>query len=194
MKFKDKEISLRQRALGYLSRREHSRFELTHKLIHKGISETEINLLLDEFEHKGWLSDTRFAESWLRYRSQRGFGPQRIQQELKGKGVDDATIMQALETADIDWQALCYETWQKKFNTAKLSPKMFIISEADTTVADINTDDEHDVADKNNLDKNLLKTNRTNYQASMQRQKKVYQYLTYRGFSSDMIHDLLASL
>ena len=56
---------LRERALRLLARREHSRAELARKLEAAGFAREEIALLLDAFEAKNWLSDQRFAESYV---------------------------------------------------------------------------------------------------------------------------------
>ncbi|OZA42250.1 MAG: recombination regulator RecX, partial [Hydrogenophilales bacterium 17-61-76] len=56
---------LRERALGLLARREHSRVELTRKLEQAGFDAADIRTLLDGFEAKKWLSDQRFAESYV---------------------------------------------------------------------------------------------------------------------------------
>ena len=56
---------LQERALRLLARREHSRAELSHKLGQAGFAADDITPLLDEFEEKNWLSDRRFAESYV---------------------------------------------------------------------------------------------------------------------------------
>ena len=100
--------------MNLLARREHSVAELVTKLsadfeyddIIAGISKlTEANLQ----------SDQRFAENYLRYRSQRGFGYQKIRQELKERGVDAELISEALAESDIDWFALAAGVRCKRF-------------------------------------------------------------------------------
>ena len=64
-------LSLKARALGYLSRREHSRAELRRKLAPHAESADEVEALLDWLEGENWLSNTRFAESVVHRRASR---------------------------------------------------------------------------------------------------------------------------
>lgn len=77
--------SLRERALGYLARREHSRAELARKLSPHGEAD-EIAALLDALERERLLSDARFAAS-LRQSRQGRHGSLRLRHELQQKGV-----------------------------------------------------------------------------------------------------------
>jgi len=96
-----------------LARREHSQRELTKKLAGKGFEEADIELLLKEFVQLGWQSDQRFAESYGRSRLYKGFGPTRIQYELKERGVD--TNINNVFDEQPDWQALLCELNAKKY-------------------------------------------------------------------------------
>src|SRR5512139_848179 len=82
---------LRERALRLLARREHSRFELARKLAQAGFDETDIAALLDELENKSWLSDRRFAESWIADHRAKA-GSVKLAYELRQRGVSDAII------------------------------------------------------------------------------------------------------
>ncbi len=108
-------ISLRQRALNYLSRREHSRLELARKLatfIEEGddTGEEQIAAVLDDFQKRGWLSDARFAEQVVHAKTGR-YGSFRVAHELREKGVDEGLAEQAvskLADADLDnARAIC---------------------------------------------------------------------------------------
>jgi regulatory protein len=108
-------ISLRQRALDYLSRREHSRQELARKLagfIEEGddTGEEQIAVVLDDFQRRGWLSDERFAEQVVHARSGR-YGSLRVAHELREKGVNETLAEKAVsELADADFtnaRAIC---------------------------------------------------------------------------------------
>src|SRR5690242_21447640 len=61
-------LTLRQRALAALARRDHSRAELARKLGRGAEDSAALEALLDEFEANGWLSDERFASSAARQR------------------------------------------------------------------------------------------------------------------------------
>ena len=95
--------SLRQRAMNFLARREHSVKELTTKLIKAEFEVDDIANVIDRLTKQDLQSDQRFAENYLRYRSQKGFGSQRIRQELKQRGVADSIINDIFIEANIDW-------------------------------------------------------------------------------------------
>jgi regulatory protein len=86
---KFKSPSLKARALRLLSLREYSRKDLGSKLSEyasqidaaEGDNTLTIESILDDFEQRGWLSDTRFAEALVRRRSER-YGMRKIQGEL----------------------------------------------------------------------------------------------------------------
>ena len=59
-------VSLRERALRILVRREYSRLELRRRLLEHAASEEELDALLDTLEQKKQLSDQRYAESRAR--------------------------------------------------------------------------------------------------------------------------------
>ena len=118
-------------ALGYvmnlLSRREYSEFELRCKMQEKAFTEEEIEQAIAHCQQKNWQNDQRFTESYLHSRSQRGYGLQRIKQELRQlKGVESATIDMVLSQCDIDWSALALNLLHKKFPNymEKQPPKM----------------------------------------------------------------------
>jgi len=111
--------SLYERAIGYLARREHSATELKTKLLKAGFIEQEISELLVKLADANLQSDARFAESFLRYRANRGYGSQRIRQELTQRGVDSEIIADAFQQADVDWFALAVEVRCKRFGEDK---------------------------------------------------------------------------
>lgn len=69
--------------VGLLARREYSEFELRCKMQEKGFSEQEIDDTLAFCQQKNWQNDRRFAENYLTFRAQRGYGFARIKQELQ---------------------------------------------------------------------------------------------------------------
>lgn len=85
------QLSLKGRALRYLSMREHSRSELALKLGRYAQETDDISALLDTLESLNFLSTARFSESLVNRRQAR-FGNQRILAELKSHGVDREQI------------------------------------------------------------------------------------------------------
>jgi len=113
--------SLRDRALGLLARREHSRLELTRKLIRAGFPADEIAPVLDEFETRNWLSGRRFAESYVADHRAR-YGAIKLAYELRLRGIDDSiieTVMSANRDTELE-RAL--EIWRKKFGSPPATP------------------------------------------------------------------------
>jgi regulatory protein len=97
-----------------LARREYSRLELERKLASCTESIEEIAELLDDFERRGWLSESRVVEQVLASRRRR-FGAQRIAHELRGKGLSDAAIAGAqlqLQESELE---TARAVWTKKF-------------------------------------------------------------------------------
>jgi len=107
--------SLTARAVNLKARREHSQTELRTKLLKAEFDINEINDVLDKLAAKDIQSDTRFAENYIRYRAQRGYGSQKINLELKERGVDKQTIVNAIEEAEIDWFDLAISARRKRF-------------------------------------------------------------------------------
>jgi len=107
--------SITARAVNLLSRREHSKAELRTKLLKAAFELDEINDTIDKLAAADIQSDDRFAENYLRYRSQRGFGSQKIRLELKERGVHSDIINTAFEQAEIDWFELAVTVRNKRF-------------------------------------------------------------------------------
>jgi len=111
-------VVIHQQALRILALREHSRYELQNKLIKKGWNKSQIEPVLDELSQDGLQSDTRFIESYIRYRRQAGYGPRRIAMELAERGIKETPPDLENENQE-EWLALLNQAWQKKFNNQK---------------------------------------------------------------------------
>ena len=107
-------------AIQYLARREHSRAELQKKLQAKQIAPEEIDAVLDRLKKDNLQSDNRFTDAYVRYRKQAGFGPNRIAQELKARGVSQALIANHLKNHN-DWYDNMIVVCQKYFSETKKS-------------------------------------------------------------------------
>jgi len=84
----DSPSELKARALRHLVRREHSRAELARKLAPHAESEDALQAVLDALLSKKQLSDERFAQERARVLG-RKYGPARIRQDLKARGIAD---------------------------------------------------------------------------------------------------------
>ena len=88
-----------QRFLGYRPR---SVAEVRDHLISRGYSATAVAATLEKLRSFSYLDDEKFARNWAASRFiNRGYGPKRIEQELRSKGIREALIREVLrETCD----------------------------------------------------------------------------------------------
>lgn len=125
-------LALRRRAMDLLARREHSRHELGNKLsaaIRRSQQRLEsqdlqensedqqqsaqqnaqmlgglIAEVLDKLERDKLLSDSRFTESYVNGRINKGYGPLHIRHQLRQKQIDSALLDNNLEQLDqLQW-------------------------------------------------------------------------------------------
>lgn len=102
-----------------LARREHSAFEIRRKLKQKDFSDSEIEAVVEQLQQEGLLSDDRYAESYIRMRMDKGYGPLRIALELRERGVAESDYGQYLYADDLDWRSVLKAAYAKKYgNTA----------------------------------------------------------------------------
>ncbi len=113
--------SLREQAMDFLARREHSRYELKRKLLAKNFLVTEVDELLACLTEEGLQSDERYAETYVRSRTTAGFGPRRIEYELQQRGVAHPLITQFVALGDSKWWSILTTLWQRKFSDSPIS-------------------------------------------------------------------------
>src|SRR4029077_10797064 len=109
-----REPTLRERALGLLARREHSRAELARKLRAHDPPADELEALLEDLSRRKLLSDERYAESRTHALS-RKFGASRIAQELRARGLDKGLAERAVEAARSTEVERARAVWLRKF-------------------------------------------------------------------------------
>jgi regulatory protein len=104
-----------------LARREHSRQELENKL-RRRFEARELATALEKLAEEGLQSDERFAVSFTRERLLRGYGPRRIEAELKQRGVASRPIDRALlevpDEESLTWRDVARDAEEKKFGPA----------------------------------------------------------------------------
>ncbi|MBP8295334.1 MAG: recombination regulator RecX [Burkholderiales bacterium] len=115
-------LTLRQKALRALARREYSRVELARKLGGADDAPAAIETLLDEFEASGWLSDTRFAGGAARQRQGR-YSQRYILEDLKHKGIAGDTARDAVSALEQDDYATALALWRQRFGTPPADQK-----------------------------------------------------------------------
>lgn len=107
-----------QRALGLLTRREHSRKELNRKLTSRGLDAAEVKAAVDRLAGEGWQDDKRFAQSVVRNRAASGYGPLRIRAELSTHGLDREAVVRAMDTFEGDWAENARDLVRRRFGAA----------------------------------------------------------------------------
>lgn len=106
---------IRRAAMDLLARREHSRRELVDKLVRRFGDTGAVAQAVERLEEEGLQSDQRFAEVFVHSRAQRLYGPLRITQELRQRGVAAPLIDAALRECGVDWLATLQQLQQNRF-------------------------------------------------------------------------------
>jgi regulatory protein len=83
-------------AFRLLTRRDHTRWELTGKLRHKGFGVRDVARAIDRLEELGYLDDAKTARIMADHLLRKGYGILRIRYSLGQKGLDDDAIEKAL--------------------------------------------------------------------------------------------------
>jgi regulatory protein len=105
---------LRDRALAYLARREHTRQELANKLALAGYPGAAIEAQLDDLARRGLLSDERFAENYVASKQGR-FGALKLTHDLRSRGVDESIVQMTLAAATDTELERARSVWNKRF-------------------------------------------------------------------------------
>jgi len=113
---KAKKSTAKTVAVRLLSRREHSAHEISQKLMQRDFDADDIAQAVDDLQCSGYLSDSRFADVYIRMRRLKGYGPVRIRQELQQRGVNEATIDTGFGADSSDWQHVLTQQYEKKYH------------------------------------------------------------------------------
>ncbi len=85
------------RALRYLSYRPRSEAEVRNHLRERGYVDAAIDRSVERLRQLNYLNDNNFARSWAASKiAGRGYGPRRIEQELRAKGIGPALIREVV--------------------------------------------------------------------------------------------------
>ena len=105
----------RHSALKMLTLREHSVRELLQKLISKGHDVALAEIVMSELETENLVSDGRFLEVFVRSKTERGFGPLRILQELQRHEINPALVESEINSTASFWIERAAQVRRKKF-------------------------------------------------------------------------------
>jgi regulatory protein len=108
---------VRLAAMNLLARREHSVRELRNKLKRRFPDDEKIDEQLSRLVEERLQSDVRFTQSYTRQRITRGYGPLRVREELRERGVSEADVATAMDEMEIDWCAVAINVMHRKFGT-----------------------------------------------------------------------------
>ncbi len=110
-----KRSAARNTAIGLLARREHAQAEIKRKLRERGYDKELTLEVVDDLTRQRLLSDTRFADAFIRSRAERGKGPVRLKAELRQLQIPVEQIERQLLAAEVDWDELARSVRQRKF-------------------------------------------------------------------------------
>ena len=113
------------KAIRLLAMREHSVKEITTKIsLTASANQKSLNLVyavIDELLSNNYLSDQRFAESYVRSRRNKGFGPVKIHNELLEKGIKNNVIDEFINLNSSIWYENAAKQYQKKYGSEPVS-------------------------------------------------------------------------
>lgn len=116
---------LRATALAWLGRQEYSIDKFSRKLRQYEATEEQVHLIVQEFCQHNWLSEQRYCEGFVRSRIRKGQGKARIINDARTHGLDQQTLLAALNQAEdddkVDWFELALETYQRRYGQTEVS-------------------------------------------------------------------------
>ena len=114
-----------QAALRLLTRRDHSCKELVRKLRLRGFASRQIDESVEKCKRLNYLDDERFSDNYIQLLQRKGFGPNRIQEKLRSRGISNNLIQNKLrrlfpKSVQIEQ---CRFVLQKKLNRISIASK-----------------------------------------------------------------------
>ena len=125
----DRVAKAKSRALDYLAHKPRTETEVRRKLRQKEYSEPVIESVVKRLHELGYLDDAQYAEQYVERRfASKGYGPVRIRQELRKRGIDrhlaetavddfledESTLVAAREKAEKRWPRIAREDDPRK--------------------------------------------------------------------------------
>ncbi|ESQ48699.1 hypothetical protein EUTSA_v10020892mg [Eutrema salsugineum] len=158
-------------AIRYLGLRAYTAVELKKKLIGKKYPLEIVDRVINDFQHRGFINDSLYAESFSRSRwSSLSWGPRRIKQALFKKGISNKDSEAAIK--------LVFEKGQCKEEDEETEPRHGMSKEA--------VDQLYVQASKRWLQGRYLPVEN--------RKARVIRWLQYRGFNWGVVSQLLKRL
>ncbi len=117
-------LSLKARAVAYLSRREHSRQELRRKLSAWCDDPAAVEAVLDDLAREHWQSDQRYAQAYA-HRAAARQGAQRILGALRQQGLADDQLADLRDTLRATEAERARAVWARKFGQPPADPREY---------------------------------------------------------------------
>ena len=102
---KKEQLEAYKSAVRFLGIREHNEHELREKLSRKSYDDIIIDDVIELLKHYDYLSETRYAETFLRSRLKKGETPWFAAQKARQKGAEPVSLKLALEAAEQSFDA-----------------------------------------------------------------------------------------
>ena len=84
----------------------------------RGFDPETIDRVLEDLGARDWLSDRRFAEQYVASRRERGYGPIRIREELRHRGIEDEISSACLDDRDSGWRDEAGRALRRRFGAS----------------------------------------------------------------------------
>jgi len=114
-------ISASARALRLVARRDYTRLELRAKLAPHVEDAAELEVMLDDFTERGWISEPRVVEQLVHAKSAR-LGASRIRHALLKRGIAEELIGPALAKLKESEPGRARSVLARKFSSAPATP------------------------------------------------------------------------
>ena len=109
------ESELKSLAFSYLARQEYSQSQLRERLSKRCEKPELIERVLTYLVEEGYQSDRRFAETYIRAKSEQGQGAKKINFDLSRKGISKNLISELLESRQDDPKQVALNYLKRKF-------------------------------------------------------------------------------
>lgn len=125
----DKEKKAKAKAFDLLSRRDFSKKGIMRKLVEKGIDEENAAIQADYLEERGYINDENYAKNAAKYLFEiKGFGRQRVVNELVLKGIDKENAKEIAEEYEPNDEHRIHEVFLKLIKGKDLGDKKVVKS------------------------------------------------------------------
>ena len=117
--------SLLARGISYLSRREHSEYELRKKLAPHAESPEELDEVMRRLKKENWQSDSRFLQATANVAAHK-WGAMRIAAKLRQHHLSESDVNATLQNLQLSEYERAKAVWEKKFKgVAYTSPQEY---------------------------------------------------------------------